>query len=600
MATTIAQLLATLGLDASEFDKGIGDAENKSSGFSRTLSGLSAVGGGILAAGFATATAGAIVLGKELGSDVSIAMEAERVQSQLNAVLQSTGGIAGITADEANKYAESLSQVTMFDDEAIVGGESMLLTFTNIGEDVFPRATETMLDMSQALGQDLQSSAIQLGKALNDPVQGITALQRVGVSFTDEQKKMVEGMVAAGDTMGAQTFILDELQKEFGGSAKAAGDTAAGGFTIFKNTVDNIRESVGAKLLPILSALAKWLLVEINKPEVKAFIDSIADSIANWAAIAVQQIPIIIQNFMNAFNWLRANKPIVIGVLAAMGVAVLAFGITVATAAITAMAPLLPVIAIMALVGAIAYVVYRAWTENWGGIQDKVRDVWSKLEPIFNTVKQWLETNIPIALQTLSNFWSNVLLPAIQAVWSFIETYLVPLFQAVARVVEAVVKLAFTALVGYIENVVIPNFRSLWSFIDTNIMPVLQTLAGWLSDNLGPAFRGIGDAIAFVIDWVNRMAEALNSIELPDWLTPGSPTPFELGLLGIRDAMKKVNDVGLPSLSVSGIDAMNSSNGSAGSIININVTSNGIIDERDVANKLRGAMGVILREKGLA
>ena len=77
---------------------------------------------------------------------------------------------------------------TGIDDEAIQSGENLLLTFTNIrneagkGNDVFNQATETMTDMSVALGQDMKSRRRQLGKALNDPIKGITALSRVGVS----------------------------------------------------------------------------------------------------------------------------------------------------------------------------------------------------------------------------------------------------------------------------------------------------------------------------------------------------------------------------------------------------------------------------------
>lgn len=408
-------------------------------------------------------------------------------------------------------------------------------------------------------------------------------------------------MVASGDVMGAQTFILDELTKEFGGSAKAAGETAAGQLTIFKNTIDNIRESVGVKLLPVLTNLGKMLMDTINRPEVTAFIDTFSDSIAHWAQTAVEQIPVIIEWFGKAFDWLKNNQPIVVGVLAAMGVAVLAFGITVASAAITAMAPLLPVIAIMVAVGAIAYVVYRAWTENWGGIQDKVKAVWAQLQPVFNTIRTWLQTNIPIAIQALTNYWNNILLPSIRAVWSFIQTYIMPLFQALAKLVGAVVKLAFTALIGYIQNVTIPKLKELYNFFNANILPVIEKVASWLGDKLSPAFKGISDAVSGVIGWIDRMAERLNSISLPDWLTPGSPTPFEIGLLGIADAMRDVNRIGLPALAVSGVDAMGANGGGSGvGGIVINVSTNGIVDEREIADKIRGAVGVILRDKGLA
>jgi phage-related minor tail protein len=158
-----------------------------------------------------------------LVSVVGEASSAQEVQAQLAAVLQSTGGAAGVTADMANDLANSLSGVTKFEDDTILSGENMLLTFTNIGKGRLPMATEAMLNMSQATGQDLQSSAVQLGKALNDPVAGISSLTRVGVTFTAQQKEQIAAMVEAGDVAGAQTLILQELQREFGGAAKAAG-----------------------------------------------------------------------------------------------------------------------------------------------------------------------------------------------------------------------------------------------------------------------------------------------------------------------------------------------------------------------------------------
>jgi phage-related minor tail protein len=90
------------------------------------------------------------------------------------------------------------------------------------GNDIFDQATGIITDMSVALGQDTSSSAIQLGKALNDPIKGVTALQRVGVSFTASQKEQITTLVESGKTLDAQKLILAELGKEFGGAAEAA------------------------------------------------------------------------------------------------------------------------------------------------------------------------------------------------------------------------------------------------------------------------------------------------------------------------------------------------------------------------------------------
>lgn len=156
--------------------------------------------------------------------------------------------------------ASGLEEVTRFSDETILGAENMLLTFTKIGKEVFPLATETVLDMSQALGQDAKNSAIQLGKALNDPIRGVTALQRVGVTFSEGQKRQIEQLVRSNKLMEAQKLILQELQTEFGGSARAAGETFVGSLDRVNNMFGRVLETIGtpiiAALTPILDGLA--------------------------------------------------------------------------------------------------------------------------------------------------------------------------------------------------------------------------------------------------------------------------------------------------------------------------------------------------------
>ena len=188
MAITFPEIIVPFKSDLSGLEAGTNRAESL---VGKVAGGLLKIGGAAVLGGIAAAGAGLGILATTLKSSIDNAIEAQEVQAQLNAVLESTGGIAGITAERANELADSLSKVTRFDDEAILSGENLLLTFTNIGEDVFPQATETMLDMSQALGQDMKSSAVQLGKALQDPILGVTALRRVGVNFNEEQAKMI-------------------------------------------------------------------------------------------------------------------------------------------------------------------------------------------------------------------------------------------------------------------------------------------------------------------------------------------------------------------------------------------------------------------------
>src|SRR5262249_48162283 len=90
---------------------------------------------------------------------------------------------------------------------------------------------------------------------LNDPINGVTALQRVGVTFTDQQKEQIKVMVESGHTMDAQKVILKELNTEFGNSARAYGETLPGKLAIFHTAMDNIAETIGGALLPLLTDL---------------------------------------------------------------------------------------------------------------------------------------------------------------------------------------------------------------------------------------------------------------------------------------------------------------------------------------------------------
>src|SRR3990167_7325787 len=203
----------------------------------------------------------AALIGALKGS-IDAAMEAQRVMTQTEAVIKSTGGAAGLTAQEIEKMAGAESRLTSIDDEVIQSGQNMLLTFTNIGGEVFPRATRAMEDMAVAFAKgdtsaiDLQGTAIQLGKALQDPERGLLALRRVGVAFTESQKAAIKQMMAMNDVAGAQALILAELEKEFGGSAEAAGTNLAGKLQKGQNAIENLGEAIGNKLIPFLGQAA--------------------------------------------------------------------------------------------------------------------------------------------------------------------------------------------------------------------------------------------------------------------------------------------------------------------------------------------------------
>lgn len=308
----VGQISIEAILDVKQFNQGISNLKNEVGGIGSKLGGAvsnfrnfgGAVTGavGVLAgfAGIATAGAGIAILTQQISESVVAFNESEKAVSQLEAVLKSTKGVAGITADEAKNLAGALQQTTAFSDEQVLSAENLLLTFTNIGQDVFPEATKTVLDMSQALGQDLKSSSIQLGKALQDPIQGVTALRRVGVNFNEEQQKTIKRLVETGKTMEAQKLIIQELKTEFGGSAEAFAKTAEGQKAIAANLVGEQQEQLGKlisdfqlKITPFISNLKIGLIQGVL---------SVLPNILKGLEAAFQTLGVVIQNVTDFFT----------------------------------------------------------------------------------------------------------------------------------------------------------------------------------------------------------------------------------------------------------------------------------------------------------
>jgi hypothetical protein len=246
-ATLSIQILA----NAAAAKKAFAETTDSAESLGDKMSGM----GKAMVAAAGVSVAGVVAMGV---AAFNAAEESARIGRETERVIRTTGAAAWTSADQVSALAGAISDKSGADDEAIQSGANLLLTFTNVqnaageGNDVFDQATQAALDMSTALGTDMSSSAIQLGKALNDPIKGITALTRSGVSFTEQQRTQISAMVEAGDVLGAQKVILGEVQREFGGAAEAAGTP----LDKLKVQVGNLQEAIGGALIPIVSTAA--------------------------------------------------------------------------------------------------------------------------------------------------------------------------------------------------------------------------------------------------------------------------------------------------------------------------------------------------------
>jgi hypothetical protein len=144
-----------------------------------------------------------------------------REQGQLEAVIKSTGMAAGFSALQLNKMADSFAKSTTFTVGEITKAQTRLLSYSGIVGDTFPEAMQITIDMAARMGMSIEQSAETIGRALDIPSQGLSALSRQGFRFTESQKALVEQFEATGRVAEAQKIIIDSVTASYGGAAEA-------------------------------------------------------------------------------------------------------------------------------------------------------------------------------------------------------------------------------------------------------------------------------------------------------------------------------------------------------------------------------------------
>jgi hypothetical protein len=253
----IRTLKLNLLADVSEFSRGLESSQKKLKRFGKSVdqsfkktailaAGLGAAAFKFVEAGEASATANARIL-------------------QINESMGLFGDQAKGVTDRLVKLAEATALNTGVDQNAIKLTQAKLLTFKELAATAdqvggaFDRATMAAIDMAAAGFGEAESNAVQLGKALNDPIKGITALTRSGITFTAEEKKLIETLVNSGKTLEAQDMILKAIETQVGGTAEAtanASDKMRIGFKL-------VSEQIGTALLPLFEELVSFLQTSV-------------------------------------------------------------------------------------------------------------------------------------------------------------------------------------------------------------------------------------------------------------------------------------------------------------------------------------------------
>lgn len=508
MGVTAAQLIARVSVqgatEAKSELKSVGQAAGETSGGFKSMLGnaLSFAAGQAV---FNMVGQGVSFLKDQIVSTIQVAIAHQQVMAQTTQAIKSTGDASGMTAEAISGLADSLSQVTTFSDDTIQSGENLLLTFTGIGKQTFPMATQAMLDMSQAMGQDTKSSALMLGKALNDPTTGLSALTRVGVTFSDQEKEQIKTMMAHNDVAGAQAVMLKELETEFGNSAQAAGKTFGGQLQILGNRLDDAKQKIGTALLPVLQQLTGFVSSNIM-PVVNnfsAWFTSVGlPAIQNFGNYISQNI---VPAFQNAGTWIsnftsqtNAMQPVLVAVGAILAAVLIPMIWSFAAGVIAAT---WPVLAIGAAVAGLIAIFEHFYSTNSGfksfidglvnGAKQFAGEIQANFMPAMQKVGGFLQANVLPILQQIGGFlvstfmpvwqqlqslWSGQIVPLMQQLWGALQPAL-PAFKMLGEIIGGIVVAAFGILVGIISGVV-KALSGLLSGVVTVIGGIVQVFTG--------------------------------------------------------------------------------------------------------------------------
>lgn len=275
--------------DASSLSRAFGTASRSADSFSGRHPGL--IRGmklvGTAALGVAGVVGGTLAVAFKQG--VQSLKEHELADARTASAIKSTGAAAQVTAGQVRDYAARLEDVTSVDDVLIQQGENVLLTFTNIrnevgaGNDIFRQATDLMVDFSVATGRDMTSAAELLGKALNDPITGMSQLRRVGVQLTEAQKEQITAFVENGQVMEAQKVLLDALKEKYEGAGAAMGNTLTGKIQKLRNKFEELGEKLATRVMPYAERFVTWLTDILDSGSVGEAVGKIGDGLGDLA-----------------------------------------------------------------------------------------------------------------------------------------------------------------------------------------------------------------------------------------------------------------------------------------------------------------------------
>jgi hypothetical protein len=399
----IALILTAVDKMSEVINKSVEKSQKKLNGFREKLDrfskGMNAWGNKLMVGG---------AIGMEFfHTTIDAAEESEIAHRRLSRVFQSMGQDYEGATKQSEKYASALQMQIGIEDEVIMAVQAKLATFERVGNSVarsngiYERATKATFDMQAAGFGEAAQNAVQLGKALQDPIKGITALRRSGITFTEAEQKKIKALVQSGRVFEAQKTIMKAIEKQVGGVAEATTTSAQK----MKIRWTELQETIGRKLLPVFDVLVTKTATVIDR--IAAFTDA-HPKLVKWMGIAA-----------GALFALGVTFKVVAGITAIFNAVLLANPI---------------VLIVTAIIAAVALIIYY-----WKPISGFFRRLWSGIKAVFFTALKAILWIVAWPVMLVIKYWKQIS-GFFVGLWNGIVAVATSIWNAIGNAITAPIK----------------------------------------------------------------------------------------------------------------------------------------------------------------
>ena len=434
---------------------------------------------------------GAAGLGAILKQSVDTFAKFQAETKMLENGLKNLGAQSG-ELERLQKVASNLGEATLFNEEDFRKGFGLLTSFGNIGTSNYERVAKAAADVAQTSGTDVSSAFMQLAKALNDPVKGLTALSRSGIQFSEDQKTMIESMVEAGNVAGAQNMILKELEKQYGGNSVAAAQGLAGALDTLGEKFYDLQVALGDNLTTVLQPLIQGLTSLVG------FISGLPEPVQTFIValggltIALTALGGVLAIGAPIFSALAALGPILAGIPALIAGWAGAIG---------------PLVASLGSLGQILIGVFSG-PVGWVALAVAAGVAIYAFRDQIGQAFQAIGETLSMAAQNFQAIFIDPVVAGFQSVVQFVNTSFVqPLSQAISQLVQSIATV----------------FQNVTQAITAPFKAAFDTVRGIVNQILNTIGRAVGSVVMAINNVIAGANQALARVNLPQ--IPFLPMP---------------------------------------------------------------------------